>query len=309
MPRSGTTWIARVLAAAPGTALGGREPMNPRPRQYALGGTLSNWARLEQPTRRQAIDLRLAYRGINPWVFSRYGRRQWAAPWPGTRIIVKDPFAALSLPMIAATTGARALVTYRHPGAMLVSFRRVGWRPGPGRDPAAGPPTGPGRPARSRVQSPEPEGADVRGMAAFWAALYDQVLADLDRVPGALLISHEELASGGEEALRALYAELGLRWSAEAGRPFAVPASPPASAAGASAATPGRHGAAQLRPGPLPGRRGLGGRLGPGRAGRAQRADRRGPARAGRPPLPPHLTEPPTGPRTGGGRSAARGVS
>jgi Sulfotransferase family len=228
MPRSGTTWIARVLASAPGTALAGREPMNPRRRQYALGGTLESWARLEAPTRRQAFDLRLAYRGINPWVFSRYGRRQWAAPWPGTRIIVKDPFAALSLPAVTATTGARALVTYRHPGAMLVSYRRVGWRPDlaeirphvrrPDLLAAAG---------RGLAEGPDGAGgADVRAMAAFWAALYDQILADLDRVPGALLISHEDLAGGGEDALRTLYAALDLGWSEAAGRPFATPATP-----------------------------------------------------------------------------------
>jgi hypothetical protein len=233
MPRSGTTWIARVLASAPGTALAGREPMNPRPRQYALGGTLESWARLEAPTRRQAFDLRLAYRGINPWVFSRYGRRQWAAPWPGTRIIVKDPFAALSLPAVTATTGARALVTYRHPGAMLVSFRRVGWRPDlaeirplvrrPDLLAAAGP--DPGREPAGAAGADGASGADVRAMAAFWAALYDQILADLDRVPGALLIAHEDLAGGGEAALRTLYAALDLGWSEEAGRPFAAPVS------------------------------------------------------------------------------------
>jgi hypothetical protein len=235
MPRSGTTWIARVLASSPGTALGGREPMNPRPRQYGLGGTLDSWARLEQPSRRQALDLRLAYRGVNPWVFSRYGRRQWAAPWPGTRIIVKDPFAALSLPMIAATTGARALVAYRHPGAMLVSFRRVGWRPDLAeiRPLVRRPDLVPAVPA---VPASDGDGVspDVQPMAAFWAALYDQILADLDRASGALLISHEELASGGEAALRALYAELDLAWSAEAGRPFAVPKATSTPAATAS---------------------------------------------------------------------------
>ena len=50
VPRSGTTWLARLLAGSPGTALAGREPMNPRGRQYALGGTLTGWARLSDLT-------------------------------------------------------------------------------------------------------------------------------------------------------------------------------------------------------------------------------------------------------------------
>ena len=41
VPRSGNTWLARLLATSPGTAMAGREPMNPRGRQYALGGTLT----------------------------------------------------------------------------------------------------------------------------------------------------------------------------------------------------------------------------------------------------------------------------
>jgi hypothetical protein len=117
---------------------------------------------------------------------------------------------------------------------MLVSFRRVGWRPDLAeirplvRRPDLVPASDTGSEAGSVA-------VDVRAMAAFWTALYDQVLADLDRVPGALLISHEELASGGEAALRALYAELGLRWSEEAGRPFAAPKTTPGTTAPSSA--------------------------------------------------------------------------
>src|SRR4051794_16992381 len=129
MPRSGTTWLGRLLAGAPGTTLVGREPMNPHRGQYRLGGTLDRWVELRVPTRRQARLLRRAYHGRSPLVYGRYGRRQWAAALPSVRTVVKDPFAMLSLPCVARTTGAQVVLLYRHPGAALASYRRMGWTP------------------------------------------------------------------------------------------------------------------------------------------------------------------------------------
>jgi len=129
MPRSGTTWLARLLASARGTALTGREPMNPRGRQYALAGTLSGWARLTTLSRKQEAALSRAYAGRTPWVYSRYGHRQWAALVPRTRIVVKDPFAMLSIPAIHRVTTAQPVLIYRHPGAVLTSYQRMGWAP------------------------------------------------------------------------------------------------------------------------------------------------------------------------------------
>src|SRR5680860_1295625 len=93
IPRSGTTWLARLLATASRTALTGREPMNPRGRQYALGRTLDGWTCLQQLSDRQRRAMWTAYHGVNPWVYSKYGRRQWLAPLPWTRVVVKDPYA------------------------------------------------------------------------------------------------------------------------------------------------------------------------------------------------------------------------
>ncbi|WP_448233555.1 sulfotransferase [Microbacterium lacticum] len=129
MPRSGTTWLSRLLATAPGTALTGREPMNPRERQWALAGSLDGWTRLRDPNGKQARALRRAYRGLAPGVYSSFGFRQWRGPLPNSRLIVKDPFAMLSMPAIHTITGARPVLVYRHPGAMLVSYRRMGWAP------------------------------------------------------------------------------------------------------------------------------------------------------------------------------------
>lgn len=211
LPRSGTTWLARLLATAAHAALCGREPMNPRDGQYALGGTLQGWARLQDPTPRQRRLLRLTYSGWNPRTYGRYGRHQWRAPLPRTRVVVKDPFALLSTPAIASVTGARPVVVYRHPGAVLASFRRVGWQPdlagvGPwieqaaDRDPAVA--------AARRAASVEH--SDVRRMVAYWLAMHRFAIDDLDTLPDAVLVSHAGIAGGGLEGVGRLFSRLGL---------------------------------------------------------------------------------------------------
>ncbi|MER7073566.1 sulfotransferase [Terrabacter sp. NPDC000476] len=217
MPRSGNTWVARLLATAPGTALTGREPMNPRGRQYALGRTLPGWASLESLTPRQTRALRSAYRGTNPWVYSRYGRRQWAAVLPGTRNILKDPFAMLSLPAVARATGASTVLVYRHPGAALVSYRRMGWQPDL-EELAPVVRAHNARASRAHPADEQPRPGEVdepEAMGRFWNALYGMALNDAARVPGLLVVSHAELAAGGERAARRLFTALGLEWSAE----------------------------------------------------------------------------------------------
>jgi hypothetical protein len=213
VPRSGTTWLARLLAKAPGTALAGREPMNPRGHQYALGKTLHGWTRATDFTPRQRFLLRSAYRGWNPMVYSRFGARQWAAALPGTRLVVKDPYAMLSMPAVTRVTGAVPVLVYRHPGAILASYRRVKWQPRLDElarivDALAGSEQGlvlPEIPAAGAT-SPEEE------MGIFWSVLHEFALADAATC-SAVVVSHAELASGGVEAGRVLAARLGLEWS------------------------------------------------------------------------------------------------
>lgn len=213
VPRSGTTWLARLLATGKRTALAGREPMNPHRGQYALGGSLDRWTRLHDPDSAQRLRLRLAYVGMNPWVYSRYGRRQWHAPLPWTRLIVKDPFALLSLPGVVATTGARVVLVYRHPGAVLASYSRMGWSP----DLDEVTPLIREHMARGLALAglagawPPPAGASASvAMGMFWSALHAMALSDLHTLPGALVVSHAEIAQGGEAATRRLFDELGL---------------------------------------------------------------------------------------------------
>lgn len=220
VPRSGTTWLARELAGARQAAMPGREPMNPRGEQFALGGTVSGWTVLRSPSPRQQRLLRRCYRGLEPRTFSRYGVHQWRALLPGTRTIIKDPFALLSVPAIVACTGALPVVVYRHPGAVLASYRRMGWTADV--------------PELRRLQgadpTPEPPD-DAHAMVEFWTVLHRQVLAWLPEVPDALLVSHAEASLGGAPALRRLMLACGLQ-----------PGDPASATAGALAADAPRAG-------------------------------------------------------------------
>lgn len=212
MPRSGTTWVARLLAQAPGVSLTGREPMNPRGRQYGLGGTLKGWTRLTAPSSRQSFALRSAYAGLNPCVYSRYGRGQWAACLPWVRGVVKDPFALLSIPTIHRLTGAMAVVVYRHPGAALASYRRMGWRPDVSELAPIVEALLKSNPPSGVTPPPSRRGDEVNTMAWFWNVLYSTALHDLTHAPGSILVSHAELASGGIPAQMVVFDHLKLHW-------------------------------------------------------------------------------------------------
>lgn len=228
MPRSGTTWLARFLASSPRTALTGREPMNPRGRQYALAGTLPGWTRLESPTPKQRRALRTSYLGINPLTYSRYGHRQWAAPLPGFRIIMKDPFALLSIPVVHEVTGARPVLLFRHPGATLASYRRMGWTPDleelapivsaflQKHGDAVGV-----TPLPSHLEDDE-----VGATLWFWNVLYGMALHDVTDLGTCLILAHHDAAQGGEAFGQQLFKELGLEWNTSASQQLTAQGSP-----------------------------------------------------------------------------------
>ena len=226
VPRSGTTWLARSLADARSASLPGREPMNPRPGQFALGGTVESWTELGDPSGAQTRLLERCYRGHEPRVFSRYGKHQWRSILPWSRTIVKDPFALIAVPTIVRATSAIPVILYRHPGAVLASYRRMGWVAD----------TAEVRRLQGLPFAPEPAD-DVRAMLEFWTFLHGRVLSWLDDVPGALLVSHAEVSLGGDPAVRAIMRACGLR---------PAPAASASSTATPGPATPDLPGTRQL---------------------------------------------------------------
>lgn len=212
MPRSGTTWLARLFASAPNTALPGREPMNPRGRQFALGGTLTGWARVTQLTPRQRRALWACYMGWHPLAYSRYGHHQLHALLPGRRCVVKDPFALLSIPAVADATNAEVTVLFRHPAAMLASYRRMGWTTDYDEVQPIIETFNRGNHARITSLPAPGEVSPAAEMAHFWRALYEITMADIDSRPDLRVrfVSHAEIAGGGESAARRLFDDVRL---------------------------------------------------------------------------------------------------
>jgi hypothetical protein len=175
----------------------GREPMNPRDRQFALDGRLSGWVRCEDFDRTETRLLRRVYSGRVPRTYGRLGVRQRTASMPWRRIVVKDSFALLSLPAVVAATGAVPILIYRHPAAVLASYRRLGWRADAEEFTALGAPPG-------------EHADDARAMAMFWSWGHQVALADLERLPGAVVVSHQELTMGGAAAQAELFRILAL---------------------------------------------------------------------------------------------------
>lgn len=128
----------------------------------------------------------------------------------------------LSMPTIQAETGARPVLIYRHPGAMLVSYRRMQWLPDV--DELA--------PIVDRIKSSDPDVAEliprlpqgtspggVLAMAWFWSALYAIAAADAVSISGCVIVSHEMVATD-EHACRQLHDRLGVPWNKRAEAEF-----------------------------------------------------------------------------------------
>jgi hypothetical protein len=185
--------------------------MNPRGRQFGLGGSVDSWVRLQRPAPRQTRLMRRIYRGLEPRTLSRYGIRQLAAATPWTCTIVKDPFALLSIPVVVRITGARPVLLYRNPCAVLASYRRMGWQADVDEVVALG---APDLPPDNDDEAPD----DADAMAVFWSFLNDTALQDLAGIAQATVVSHEELIRGGDAAVASLRRHLGLPPVATRGR-------------------------------------------------------------------------------------------
>jgi hypothetical protein len=203
LPRSGTTWVARLLAESRGAAMLGREPMNPRQGQFALGGRLDGWALLDGSDAGSVRTLRRVYAGREPRTYGRYGVRQWRCAVPGTSLIVKDPFALLSIKAVSDATGAIPVVVFRSAVANLSSYRRMGWTPDTDELAALG--------ASMEVEDHDD---DAAAMAHFWSWGYDRALDSVDALTEqgrkAVVVSHADLTAAGATGQNVLRAALGL---------------------------------------------------------------------------------------------------
>ncbi len=250
-PRSGTTPVGDLLAAAPGTrAL--YEPLNfhvgdRRVSRYfeTLGSGEFTAERCDELV--AAIrDLRLRLRpGLFPedrgarrlvkratgsqtrWTYRRCRLRR------GLRTVVwKDPFAMFLAPRVAAVHGVPVVVTLRPPEAVAASFKRLGWR----FDVAdlvdrLGPAGDRYRPVLAGVRLGRP----VDDAAALWHVANDWLLRTAASAPGIQFLDLDRLVTDRVPVMRGLFDRLALPWTPAVERQVAQ------SAAVSGAAVPTGH--------------------------------------------------------------------
>ena len=225
--RSGTTWVGKMLALAPGVGYI-HEPFNPdtpnglssapfnryftvvtaeNERRYLPGLKRSlafdyDWG-AELRSVRRPRDVGRAVR--DSW---RFGRSRRA----GARPLVKDPIALLSAEWLAERFSMDVVVLIRHPAGFAGSLKRLGWRhrfatffDDDGRLPEIL------RPYEDeiRAQAESPGGA-LEQAALLWRLLYGAAVGYRERHPDWVFLRHEDAGSDPVGTYERLYERLGL---------------------------------------------------------------------------------------------------
>lgn len=226
--RSGTTWVGKMLALAPGVGYV-HEPFNPRFSagsfdRYFIVVTSENEERYAPElqrvlelrydlaarlrTRRRPRDLARALRD-----YLRVERMRRSA----ARALVKDPIALLSAEWLAARFEMDVLVLIRHPAAFAASLKRLGWKHSfatffeDGRLPEA---LGPYE-DEIREQADRP-GDSLTQAALLWRLLYAVVDGYRERHPDWIFLRHEDASVDPAATFARLYEQLGLELTPEA---------------------------------------------------------------------------------------------
>jgi len=224
--RSGTTWVGKMLALAPGVAYI-HEPFSPRTAaglspagfdRYFTVVTSENEARY-RPGLEQTIRFRY---GLGAQLRSLRGGRDLAriprdlvrverARLSGARPLVKDPIALLSAEWLAETFGMDVVVLIRHPAAFAASLKRLGWKHSfanfiqEGRVPEVV------RPYEAEIrQQAERPGEILAQAALLWRLLYNAVDGYRERHPDWAFVRHEDASAEPVATFERLYAQLGL---------------------------------------------------------------------------------------------------
>ena len=224
--RSGTTWVGKMLALAPGVAYI-HEPFSPRTAaglspagfdRYFTVVTSENEARY-RPGLEQTIRFRY---GLGAQLHSLRGGRDLAriprdlvrverARLSGARPLVKDPIALLSAEWLAETFGMDVVVLIRHPAAFAASLKRLGWKHSfatfiqEGRVPEVV------RPYEAEIrQQAERPGEILAQAVLLWRLLYNAVDGYRERHPDWAFVRHEDASAEPVATFERLYAQLGL---------------------------------------------------------------------------------------------------
>jgi sulfotransferase family protein len=220
--RSGTTWVGKMLALAPGVGYV-HEPFNPRFSagrfdRYFTVVTRENEARYASElehvlTFRYELGPRLRRRHRPKDVartfrdFGRVQRVRRRHPRP----LMKDPIALLSAEWLAQRFDMDVVVLIRHPAAFASSLKRLGWRHSftnfldDGRVPEVI------QPYEDEIRAQAREPGDLLSQAALlWRLLYNAVASFRERHEDWVFLRHEDVSLEPSGSFERLYERLGL---------------------------------------------------------------------------------------------------
>ena len=227
--RSGTTWVGRMLAAAPGVGYV-HEPFSPRRWPGWSRRPIPRWylhvTRENEEEYVPLVEGVLAFRYPAASMFRVRSARQAfqladEVPWAlwnrlrGARPLVKDPIALMSAEWLAERFGMEVVVTIRHPAAFAGSILRLDWprfdfgtwadQPAFLRDMAG--------PYADAVRSFAPERQDLVDEAILlWNVIHHVIRRYRERRPGWAFVRHEDLAEEPVKGFHGLYQRLDLEW-------------------------------------------------------------------------------------------------
>lgn len=236
LPRSGTSWVGKMLAAS-GQMVYVNEPLNPeRPPgrspgvlnasvthrfQYICPDAESPWLDAFSDTARLRYRfLAELRRNRRPGDLARLAKRGTAFTLgclTGRRALLDDPFALFSAAWFAERLGCRVIVLVRDPASFVASWQRLGWtvyfhelleQPLLVRD----------HPCVEELRPLVGSQDRIAKSATLWRVarqVTDDVAA---RTPGIRVTSYEALASEPLDGFRDLYDWCGLPWTDHAAR-------------------------------------------------------------------------------------------
>ena len=235
IPRSGTSWVGRVLCAS-GRLTYVNEPLNPlhppgqspgvlrapvRHRyQYITEDDDSEYLQAFQDT------IRLRYHPLAELARNRrpYDLLRLAKYWSsftvgrllGRRALLDDPFAALSVAWFARRLGCQVAVVVRHPAAIVASRKRMGWKPFRFQNLLAQPSLVRDwlEPFDQEMRAADRRGDLLESTSLLWRIIYHVGAESAERVPGILTVRYEDLASDPLRHFQALTGALDVPFTA-----------------------------------------------------------------------------------------------
>ncbi|MEV6982805.1 sulfotransferase [Sphaerisporangium sp. NPDC051017] len=246
LPRSGTSWAGKMLAAG-GEAVYVNEPLNPQRPPGRSPGVLNADVRHrfqyicpddEHPwlgAFTDTVALRYRYaaelrRNHRPRDLARLAKNASAFALGrirGRRALLDDPFALFSAGWFAERLGCRVVLMVRDPVSLVASWQRLGWRVDLGellRQPLLVRDHPDVRALRSLAGSDD----TLATTCALWSVARATAETLAERHPGVRLVSYEDLVTDPVARYRDLYAWCGLTWSSRAERTIGRSSAPTA---------------------------------------------------------------------------------